>query len=151
VCWRTSQKSDPLASASREPARANPCKWNMGDGLHFRHGRAVLQPFSQHLYRFCFAAGQNLNAAVGAVDCITTEPQLISLLPCGFPEPDALDTPLYLEFPTFTHLAYTSNQQSLYLLTKPGSAMRLSIQRTINQTPVKMAAMPPSLDKSIGC
>ena len=60
-------------------------------------------------------------------------------------------SPFNLEFPTITHLGYTSNQQSLYLLTKPGSAMRLSIQRTINQTPAKMAAMPPSLDKSIGC
>jgi len=50
------------------------------------------------------AAGQNLDAAVGAVDCITTEPQQFSLPPCGFPEPDALDTPFYLEFPAFTHL-----------------------------------------------
>lgn len=98
------------ASASREFARANPFKWHRGDAFYFRHGRAVLQPLSQHLYGFCFAAGQNLNAAVEAVDCMTTEPQLISLPPCGFPEPDALDTPFNPEFPTFSHLDYTSNQ-----------------------------------------
>jgi len=54
-------------------------------------------------------AGQNLDAAVGAVDCITTESQQLGLPPCGFPEPDALDTPFYLEFPAFTHLVVASN------------------------------------------
>jgi hypothetical protein len=74
----------------------------------------VLQPFSQLFYRFGLTAGQNLDAPVGAVDCITTELKLVSLPPCGFPEPDALNTPFYLEFPTFTQFVYTLIQQSAF-------------------------------------
>ena len=105
--WWLIQKPN---SAGREPVGAYPVKWHAADGLHFRQWRTVLQPFSQHLYGFGFTAGQNLDAAVGAVDGITTEPQQFSLPPCGFPEPDALDTPFNPEFPTLSHLDYTSNQ-----------------------------------------
>lgn len=66
----------------------------------------MAQPLGQAVQRFGFTAGQHLDTAVWAIYCMAYDSQPVSLLPCRFPEPDSLNTPLNAEFPTLPHAFY---------------------------------------------
>ena len=52
-----------------------------------------MHPALQRLERLGIAAGQYLDTAIRAIDCVARQTKPFSLLTRGFPEPNSLDTP----------------------------------------------------------
>jgi len=90
-------------SAGRKSFWASPIEVRLAYPPDLSQGRTPVQPFGQAAKCFRLTAGQYLDTAIAAIDCVTPDPEPHRLLAGRLAEPYPLDTSLHMEYPAFIH------------------------------------------------